>query len=347
MTNQTAVATEPVQAAQRVATRPVDVSIIIVNWKSKDYVRECLRTIDRDGHRSSYEVIVIDNASEDGCGDMLREEFPQVHAIESRENLGFAGANNLAFARSRGRQILFLNPDTEICGEAILRLSAALDALPDAGMVGAHLLNSDGTVQTTCVTALPSILNQILSSKYLRETFPAWKLWGMRPLFLESKNPAQVEAISGACMMARREILERIGCFSTDYFMYSEDMDLCMKVSKTGKKIYYIPDAVIVHHGGGSSSQREENNFSSIAQRESLIHFLEQHRGRIYAAAFRGCTAVACAFRLGLLAVATPMAFSPKGYRRIRRAVTKWASILQWSVGLNRWVRTPRRAEQA
>ncbi len=317
------------------STGLVSVSVIIVNWRSKDYVRECLRTIACDRKCCDYEVLVVDNASGDGCGAMLEEEFPEVQYIESRENLGFARANNAAFARSRGRQILFLNPDTEIVGDAIQTLSAALDAIPDAGMVGARLLNSDLSLQTTCITALPSIMNQTLNVEYLRRTFPSWSIWGMRPLFEDSRIPAPVEAISGACMLAHREVVEQVGGFSTEYFMYSEDMDLCMKVEKTGKKIYYVPEARIVHHAGGSSSKREESNFSSIAMRESLVHYLAQYRGRIYAKTYRCCMVLMCMVRLLLLAVATPMAMYPKGYRRLSRAAKKWVSILLWSLGMN------------
>src|SRR3954454_23444725 len=140
----------------------MDVSIIIVNWKSKAYLRNCLRSIRAQATPLTTEILVIDNASADGCGAMLADEFPGVHYLESQENLGFALANNLAFAQSLGEKVLFLNPDTELRGSAIDNLSRALDTLPDAGMVGAKLFNSDGSVQTTCITALPSILNQTL-----------------------------------------------------------------------------------------------------------------------------------------------------------------------------------------
>ena len=206
-------------------------------------------------------------------------------------------------------------------------------------MVGARLLNSDFSLQTTCITALPSILNQTLNTDYLRKTFPCWSIWGMQPLFENRNVPSRVEAISGACMLARREVVEQIGCFSTDYFMYSEDMDLCKKVAKAGKQIYYVPEATIVHHAGGSSSRREESNFSSIALRESLVHYLELHRGRVYAAAYRGVTVLGCAVRLLLLAFALPMALSARGRSRLARAAGKWMSILLWSLGLNTWAR--------
>lgn len=311
-----------------------EVSIILVNWRSKEYVRACLESIAQERRRGFYEVLVVDNDSGDGCGMMLEEQFPHVRYIECRTNLGFAGANNLAEAESHGRYILFLNPDTEVCAGAIESLAAALDAHPEAGMAGARLLNTDRTLQTTCVTAVPNILNQTLNFQWLRSTFPMWGIWGMRALYRSGKAPAVVEAISGACMMVRRAVVEQVGGFSTDYFMYAEDMDLCAKVAKAGHTILYVPEAVIVHHGGASSSQREESHYSSIATREALIRFFTLHRGRGYAWACRAFMALVCALRLSALAFASPVVLHPRGARFLRRGWSKWTSILAWCAGL-------------
>jgi N-acetylglucosaminyl-diphospho-decaprenol L-rhamnosyltransferase len=317
----------------------LDLSIIIINWKSKAFVKQCLASICANADAVSYEVLVVDNASYDGCEQMLKSDFPRVSFIQSEQNLGFAGANNLAFGLSRGRNVLFLNPDTEIQGAAIQKLLSGLESIPEAGMVGARLLNSDISLQTTCVTAVPSILNQTLNSDYLRRIFPKWKVWGMQVLFEKSENPVQVEAISGACMLARRGVIERVGGFSMDYFMYAEDMDLCVKIAKIGRNIYFVPDAIIVHHGGGSSSSREESNFSNIMQRESLIRFLVLHRGRPYASVYRFSIIFISVLRILLLAMASPISITPHGYRVLSRALSKWCSILIWSLGLTRWAK--------
>jgi hypothetical protein len=263
---------------------------------------------------------------------MVSEEFPDVVFIQSEENLGFAKANNLAFSRCRGRNVLFLNPDTEVKAFALQKLVTNLESIPDAGMVGAHLLNTDGSLQTTCVVALPSILNQVLGVKQLRKAFPKWRIWGMGPLFEASHNPVPVEAISGACMLARREVLESIGCFTTDYFMYAEDMDLCVKVGKSGQRIYYVPDALITHHAAKSSSAREESNFSSIKTHESVFRFMEIHRGHRYAMMYRGSNAIAAIVRLFVLAMAVPVASHPKGRAFLSRALSKWIDLLVWAV---------------
>jgi N-acetylglucosaminyl-diphospho-decaprenol L-rhamnosyltransferase len=317
----------------------MDLSIIIINWKSVSFTRQCLVSICLNGGELNYEVIVVDNASFDGCEQMVKSEFPQFTFIQAHQNLGFSGANNLAFAQCRGRYVLFLNPDTEIQGDALQKLMSVLESAPHVGMVGARLLNSDHSLQTTCVVALPSILNQSLSSNYLRHTFPKWGIWGMRPLFEKSSDPRPVEAISGACMMCRKEVVQRVGGFSADYFMYSEDMDLCLKIAQSGRKIYYVPTAEIVHHAAGSSSSHEETNFSTIMVRESVVRFMEQHRGRAYAVLFRCSTAFMAAGRLSLFMTILPVAVYPPGYRFLRRTLSKWFAVLVWSFGFTRWVR--------
>jgi GT2 family glycosyltransferase len=314
-----------------------DLSIIIVNWRSAGHTRRCLTSIAANAGDLDHEVIVVDNASNDGCEDMIRNEFPGVKFIQTGKNLGFAGANNLGFAQSRGRSILFLNPDTEIRASALQTLLAALDSLPQAGIVGARLLNSDLSLQTTCVTALPSILNQAIGSAFLRRRFPKWKLWGMQPLFDGSRGPAAVEAISGACMMGRREVIAQVGVFSTDYFMYSEDMDLCLKIVKQNSKIYYVPDAVIVHHSGASSSSRAENHFSSIMLRESLNRFMRLHRGALYAGLYRASIALTALLRMLMLLAVLPLTVIPRYDCVIGRPFRKWLNLFKWSLGLVRW----------
>jgi GT2 family glycosyltransferase len=320
------------------AMNSLDLSIIIINWKSQAFVRQCLVSICENAGDLAHEILVVDNASFDGCEEMVKSKFPRVIFIQSEQNLGFAGANNLAYSQSRGQNVLFLNPDTEIQGTAIQKLIAGLKSMPETGMVGAHLLNSDRSLQTTCITAVPSILNQTLNSNHLRKAFPKWRMWGMQPLFVENEEPVQVEAISGACMLARREVIDRVGGFSTDYFMYAEDMDLCLKIAQAGWKIYYVPDALIIHHAGGSSSSREENDFSNIMLRASLVRFFVLHRGRLYAALYRLSIGFMSAFRVLLLVMAFPVLIRPGGRRCLSRAVSKWCRILIWSLGLTRWV---------
>lgn len=314
-----------------------NLSIIIINWRSQAFVRDCLTSICDNIGSLTHQILVVDNASFDGCEEMVRSEFPHVLFIQSDHNLGFAAANNLAFTRSSGRNVLFLNPDTEIRGAAIQELVSALECLPDAGMVGARLLNSDGSLQTTCITAIPVILNQTLNSRYLRRTFPRWKMWGMRAFFENNNAPVPVEAISGACMLARREVIHYVGGFRTDYFMYAEDMDLCVTVSQAGWKIYYVPGAAIVHHAGGCSASREESNFSNIMLRQSVTHFFRLYRGPFYAILYRASLTIVSVLRILSLFICCPILIQRWGYRGVSLALKKWWSIFLWSLGITRW----------
>src|SRR5437762_3548719 len=133
----------------------MDLSIIIVNWNSKDYLRKCLKSIYANTHGIDFEIIVVDNASFDGSGELLAQDFPKVRFVQSHTNLGFARANNLGFGNSTGRNVLFLNPDTEAVGGALNELLQRLQRLPNAGVVGCKLLNTDGSMQTSCLQSYP------------------------------------------------------------------------------------------------------------------------------------------------------------------------------------------------
>ena len=250
-----------------------DLSIIIINWNSVSFLRKCLASIDANTKKTSFEVIVIDNASSDGCGEMLRTEFPRVRFVQSTTNLGFAAANNLGVQHAFGKCLLFLNPDTELAGPAIDRMMEFLETHNDAGIVGARLLNSDLSIQTSCIQNFPTVLNRVIDAELLRRLFPRLPFWGTQPLLKASDTTAQVEVISGACQMIRRELFDRVGRFDTSYFMYAEDADLCLRTHRSNSRNYYVGCAVVIHHGGQSSGTISGGSFSAIMMRESLIAF--------------------------------------------------------------------------
>jgi GT2 family glycosyltransferase len=309
----------------------LDLSIIIVNWNSTGFVDACVRSIREETSGLAYEIIVIDNASYDGCDKMLRALHPDVVYIQSETNSGFARANNLAFESARGKAILFLNPDTKITGSAIPRLRQALHELPAAGMVGGKLLNGDGTIQTSGIQSFPAILNQVLDFDYLRRRWPRLGLWGMAPLFQSGNRPAQVEMISGACMMVKRDVFLKVGKFSEDYFMYAEDADLCYKAHQAGYKNYYVPDAVVVHFGGGSSRQAP-SSFSAMMLRESIWRFVRKTRGNFYGMGYRAAMGTAACGRLALITLSIPFRFRSNRQPSWTGPFRKWRAVLLWSL---------------
>jgi GT2 family glycosyltransferase len=218
--------------------------------------------------------------------------------------------------------------------------------LPDAGAIGGKLLNSDGTVQTSCVQAFPTILNQLFSAEALRRLTPKARLWGMRAIFENGGKPSEVEMISGACLMMRRSVFERIGHFSPDYFMYTEDVDLCYKCRKLGFNNYYFGDAVVVHHGGGSS-QQARSNFSNIMMMESIGQFLNKSRGGSYSGCYRLVLSGAALIRVTLLVILSPVLLVKSGVSRWKVSCSKWFAVFNWGLGLSGWTRQYRRTEQA
>jgi GT2 family glycosyltransferase len=316
----------------------VDLSIVIVNWNSADFVMSCVRSIAAQTTGVKHEIIVVDNASFDGCDQQLAREFPDVVFLQSHDNGGFGAANNFGAQRARGSVLLFLNPDTEVLDGAISRLYRHLGAVSDAGVLGCRLLNTDGSLQTSCVQALPTVWNQMLDADILRRCFPRADFWGTRALLGRAGVPEEVQAVSGACMMMRRDVFEAAGGFSPVFFMYGEDLDLCDRVRHTGLRNHYAGDCEIVHHGGGST-QHVRSTFSVVMMRESVTLLLRRSQGRMAGTAYRVALVVMACVRLVLLAVIFPAWLIRHSWRSWCSSFRKWAAILGWGLGLDRRAR--------
>ncbi|MGC8494221.1 MAG: glycosyltransferase family 2 protein [Syntrophobacteraceae bacterium] len=310
-----------------------DLSIIIVNYNSADYVAACLRSIAKQTSAVSYETILVDNATYDGCEQMLARDYPDAVYIQSDQNLGFARANNLGAYHANGDTLLFLNPDTEVKDRAIERLHTAIQNLESPGAVGCRLLNTDGTLQTSCVQSFPTVLNQLLDADLLRRWFPSSRLWGVVALNSTDVTPAEVEAVSGACIMLRRKVFEQVGGFDPDFFMYGEDLHLCLKARRAGFHNYYVGTAEVMHHGGGSST-KEQSNFSTIMMRDSVSRLLEKSRGLSYSRRYRQTQAAAAVFRLLLLRFLRPAYHARANMVEWRSTFSKWKAVLRWGLGL-------------
>jgi len=316
----------------------LDLSIIIVNWNSANYLKECLASIFQYTKDVHFEIIVVDNASFDGSREMIEKEFPGVKYVQSHENGGFSRANNLGFEHSSGRNLLFLNPDTKVIGTAVKVMLSSLESMPDAGAVGCRLLHSDLSLQLHSIQRYPTVLNQILDINFLKTRYPRWKLWGKRPLTMRGGSPQPVEVIPGACLMVKRDVFEQVGLFTEDYFMYAEDIDLCYKINQTGRKVHFVDGAEVLHHGGGSSSA-QASSFQNVLVRESVFKFISRTRGSVSGLTYRIAMLLIAFSRLALLMVALPPAALAGRAGRLRNTFCKWKSILRWSLGLEKWAR--------
>jgi GT2 family glycosyltransferase len=314
-----------------------ELSIIIVNYNSANFVLACVRSIFEQTNTVACEVIVVDNASYDGCSERLAHRYPDVIFVQSQSNLGFGRANNLGAQRAQGDVLLFLNPDTEVKDCAIDHLYKRFLKLDNPGAVGCRLLNSDGSLQKSCVQALPTVLNQVLDADWLEQLFRKSDFWGTAALYESGSEPSKVQVVSGACLMIYKNVFERVGGFSPEYFMYAEDLDICYKTGRIGLQNYHVGDAVILHSGGGST--RSISNFSNVMMRESVYRFLLKSRGRLYSLCYRVGLSGAAVIRMALLLVLYPVWLARGKAGGWAAVFRKWFGILRWGLGLERWIR--------
>lgn len=262
-------------------------SVVIVSWNVRDDLRECLQSLLGTGdlgsgtgkQLSEIEVIVVDNASMDGTAETVRREFPQVKLIVNDENLGYTKANNIGIRQSRGKYILLLNPDTVVKPNALQALIECAEAHPDAGIIGAKLLNPDGSIQRSA-RSFPDIGAGLFRNTFLGRLFPN-NPFVRRYLLTDFSydEVREVDWVSGAAMLVRRELFERIGLLDERFWAYCEDVDLCWRAWQAGFKVLFCPNAVIVHKIGRSSDQRLVA--SLIQHHKSMwLFYLKNYRKR-------------------------------------------------------------------
>ncbi|WP_263357918.1 glycosyltransferase family 2 protein [Acidicapsa ligni] len=314
-----------------------NLSIILVNWNCLAFTEQCIASICAVAPKVDYEVIVVDNASADAPCQSLVEKYPWVKLILSAKNIGFGQANNLGVRHSSGKVLFFLNPDTVVLEDALRRMLCELSAAPQAGAIGCRLLNPDRTLQTSSVQRFPTVFNQFLALSWLQRKWPNLPLWGKQALYYNGPRVIhEVDVVSGAAIMVRRNIFEEVGGFNPEYFMYAEEVELCYAIRRAGWKIMHSSDAKIIHFGGQSTKKRE-NGFVDIAMRQSVYRFLCRTRGNFYARIYRFFLLISAILRLILLACMSPFSIILNfPVDRETNAITlrKWLRIAEWSVGV-------------
>lgn len=222
------------------------VSVIIVNYNTRDYLERCLHSLFEHTKNVSFEVIVIDNASSDDSVQVIKYKYPKVTVIESDRNLGFGAANNHAFDEAKGKYIFFLNPDTVLMNNAISILAAYLEAHPQVALCGGNLFTAEGTPNGSYSLSVHSRLREFCIALNIRYA-------GNKEHFNigESKK---VGTICGADMMIKRTVFERVGRFNEKFFMYYEEPDLCSRIQKAGFEVHFVPEAKIIHFEGASTN---------------------------------------------------------------------------------------------
>lgn len=288
----------------------MDLSIIIVNWNTRNLLVQCLSSIYQTVRTVEMEVWVVDNGSKDGSGTAAVEKFPETKFVQNKVNFGFARANNQALNLATGRYLLLLNPDTKVNPGAVERLISFMNAHPEAGGAGAQLINSDGSKQNS-IANFPSLATELLNKNLLRWLFPK-QFPGKERNYSES---VEVDSVIGACMMVRREALEKVGLFDEDYFLFLEETDWCYRMKRAGWKIYHVPRAEVYHFQGKSAET--ERKRAKVEYYCSRYHFFRKNRGKFQWIILL----VGLLIRLGFEVLSMAMAslvtlFAIKGWRR-------------------------------
>lgn len=276
----------------------IDLAVVVVSYNTAGLLRNCLRSLlaslANSAQGCSSRVIVVDNASNDGSAELVRQEFPDVSLLALAENQGFAAANNLAIREADARYVLLLNPDTEVLGDAPSALVRFMDTQPATGACGARLLNPDLTFQHSCFR-FPSLPMSFLDFFPINHRLIASRLNGRYPRRWYNQ-PFSIDHPLGACLMVRDEAISQVGTLDEGFFMYCEEVDWCYRIKQAGWEIFYTPDAEVIHHGGQSTQQSAGPMLVQLHR--SRDRFFRKHYGSLYAVAAQAIV------RLGMVAAA-------------------------------------------
>ena len=288
----------------------MDLSIIIVNWNTKEFLLPCVKSVLEIGQGISSELIVVDNGSWDGSGDEVKKTFPFIHLVENEKNLGFAKAVDQGLQKASGKYVLLLNPDTRVKHGAIVQLLSFMDSHLETGVAGAQLLNSDGTKQNS-IANFPSLATELLNKRVLRWLFPK-RFPGKERNYSE---PIEVDSVIGACMMVRRDALDQVGLLDEDYFLFLEETDWCYRIKRAGWKIYHVPQAEVYHFQGKSAEA--ERKRAKVEYYRSRYHFFKKNKGNLQWVTLLIGLLIRLGFELLSMAVASVITFfAIKGWRK-------------------------------
>ena len=254
----------------------VALSVIIVSYNVKPYLKQALHSISKALNSIEAEVFVVDNGSGDGSAALVKKKFPQVRLIQNRENFGFAKANNQALKKAKGKAICLVNPDTLVREDTFRVCLDYLDGHPEVGMVGCKILNPDGSLQLSCRRSFPTPWVAFTKVVGLSSLFPKSRLFGRYNLtFLNPEETAEVEAISGSFMMVRRKTVDQVGLLDERFFMYGEDLDWCYRIWQSRWKIVYFPGTQVIHYKGRSAEEAPFDNLRVFYSAMRL--FVQKH----------------------------------------------------------------------
>jgi GT2 family glycosyltransferase len=249
-----------------------ELSIVVVNFNTREDLKNCLKSIFDSKQITSFEIWVVDNNSSDGSSELVEKEFPNVRLIKNKENSGFSRANNLAIEQIESPFVLLLNPDTIVQDHVFDKTIDFLKANGDAGMVSCMLVKADGTLDLACRRSFPSAFDGFCRAVGLSKLFPRSRLFARYNLtYLPENKVSEVDAINGAFMMVKQEAIREVGHLDEDYFMYMEDLDWCFRFRQKGWKIFYVPNSIVVHLKGQAGKKNSEKMITEFFKSMELF----------------------------------------------------------------------------
>jgi len=249
----------------------VDLSIIIVSYNTKDFLKKCLESLNSDD-----EIIVVDNNSSDGSVEMVKRiktsKTQNIKIIGNKKNLGFAKANNIGLRKSSGRYILFLNPDTIVQKDTLKTMIKFMDENPKVGAATCRVELTNGQLDQACHRGFPTVWNAFCYFSGLEKLFPKSKIFaGFSLSYLPLDKIHEIDSGVGAFLIVRREAGEPLGWFDEDYFWYGEDLDFCYRLKQKGWKIMFVPTTKIIHWKGAASGIKKHSQKISPAKKQTKI----------------------------------------------------------------------------
>jgi hypothetical protein len=275
--------------------------VVIVSYNRCDLLRACLESLEADESRQSREVIVVDNASTDGCVEMVRSEHPWVRVIESGANVGFARAANMGIRIARGEFILLLNPDTVVPASALRHCVEELARRPSVGVLGCKLVRPDGSLDHACKRSFPTPVSALAHMTKLSRLFAGSSLDAYTADHVDEDEVALVDAVNGAFMLIRAAALDDVGLLDESYWMYGEDLDLCFRFWQANWPVLYWPHETVVHVKGGIAGQHRAWR-TNFAFHHAMWLFFRRHQAPSYPAPVRSAVWTAIWLKLGVSA---------------------------------------------
>lgn len=257
----------------------VDLSIVIVAWNVRDLVLDCLASIREAKLGITYEVIVVDNGSVDATVESVVRQFPETRVLALPKNIGFGAGNNRGLEVMRGRHAVLLNSDTIVLPGGLEACVRFLDDHPEVGAVGPQLLNPDRSKQN-CIHNSPTLVSEIVGQSFLRRVFP--KRWPSKRV--DYRDPVEVEAVLGACLFARREVIQQVGLIDEDYFFFLEETDWCHRMRAAGWRVFHLPQATVIHLYGESTKKKLPLRTRIEYYRSRYIFFRKNRSPAVYKA---------------------------------------------------------------